>query len=83
MAVDGISWIRGIPAGRTFPARCQIRYRHEAAECVVRLEADEAARVDFSRPQFAIAPGQAAVFYDGDEVMGGGWIRCAGDPPGT
>jgi tRNA-specific 2-thiouridylase len=36
-------------------------------------------RVDFDEPQAAITPGQAAVFYDGDVVVGGGWIKSVCD----
>jgi tRNA-specific 2-thiouridylase len=54
----------------------QIRYRHEGAAARVRVEGD-AARVTFLAPQRAVAPGQAVVLYDGDRVLGGGWIEAA------
>jgi tRNA-specific 2-thiouridylase len=34
--------------------------------------------VSFDKPQRSVTPGQALVLYDGDEVLGGGWIECAG-----
>jgi tRNA-specific 2-thiouridylase len=52
----------------------KIRHRHEPASAVMeRVSADEVL-VTFDEPQRAITPGQAAVFYDGDIVVGGGWI---------
>lgn len=54
--------------------RARVRYRHEGEWARVRREGS-GLRVDFERPVRAIAPGQAAVFYDGDEVVGGAWIR--------
>ncbi len=52
----------------------KIRHRHEAASAVIeKTEADEVL-VTFDEPQRAITPGQAAVFYDGDVVVGGAWI---------
>jgi len=53
----------------------QIRHRHAAAPAIVRALDDDRAEVVFDTPQMAIAPGQAAVFYDGDVVIGGGWIE--------
>src|SRR5207302_3084710 len=44
---------------------------------MVRPLSDGGARVDFDEPQSAITPGQAVVFYDGDRVLGGGWIEHA------
>ncbi|HEY3452734.1 MAG TPA: tRNA 2-thiouridine(34) synthase MnmA [Myxococcales bacterium] len=61
---------------RPLPDRCQvqIRSRHRAVEARLEPEGDSAARVAFAEPQRAVTPGQAAVFYDGDRVVGGGWI---------
>jgi tRNA-specific 2-thiouridylase len=52
----------------------KIRHRHEAAAATVERSGEDEILVRFDQPQRAIAPGQAAVFYDGDVVVGGGWI---------
>jgi tRNA-specific 2-thiouridylase len=52
----------------------QIRHRHLAAPAAVRSLGDGRAGVAFDAPQLAITPGQAVVFYEGDSVIGGGWI---------
>lgn len=63
------------------PLRCEakIRYRHTAAPATISPLRDAGARVIFDEPQSAITPGQAVVFYDGDRVLGGGWIERAED----
>jgi tRNA-specific 2-thiouridylase len=53
----------------------KIRHRHEPAAAVIENAADDEILVTFDEPQRAITPGQAAVFYDGDVVVGGGWIQ--------
>jgi tRNA-specific 2-thiouridylase len=57
-----------------FRCQAQIRYRHEAADADVTVE-DARIHVRFDEPQFGVTPGQAVVLYDGDRVLGGGWIR--------
>ncbi len=52
----------------------KIRHRHEAAPAVIERSGDDEVLVTFDEPQRAITPGQATVFYDGDVVVGGGWI---------
>jgi tRNA-specific 2-thiouridylase len=52
----------------------KIRHRHEAAPATIERSGADEVRVSFDEPQRAITPGQAAVFYDGDVVVGGGWI---------
>ena len=52
----------------------QIRHRHQAAAATARALGDGHAEIVFDAPQIAITPGQAVVFYDGDTVVGGGWI---------
>jgi tRNA-specific 2-thiouridylase len=68
-----VNWITGRPDG---PLRVstQIRHRHQAAASTVRALEDGMAEVVFDTPQLAITPGQAAVFYQDDVVVGGGWI---------
>ena len=53
---------------------CKIRNRHEAAPALLEKTGDDEVLVTFDQPQRAITPGQAAVFYEGDVVIGGGWI---------
>jgi tRNA-uridine 2-sulfurtransferase len=53
----------------------QVRYKHQAAKAQLRLGEDQKLEVHFQRPQQAVTPGQAAVFYWKDQVLGGGWIE--------
>ena len=52
----------------------KIRHRHEPAPAVIERAGDDGIVVTFDQPQRAITPGQAAVFYGGEIVVGGGWI---------
>ena len=52
----------------------KIRHRHEPAAATIEKAGAEEILVTFDQPQRAVTPGQAAVFYDGDSVVGGGWI---------
>ena len=73
LTASGVNWIESRPAG-PHRATVQIRHRHPAAAATVRATGDSCAEVIFDEPQIAVTPGQAAVFYDGDVVIGGGWI---------
>jgi tRNA-specific 2-thiouridylase len=72
--VDDVNWISGTPPPDGTTCHIQLRYRHTGVTAVLRALADGVWRADFDEPQFAVAPGQAAVCYAGDEVLGGGWI---------
>lgn len=75
LLAKGLNWIGR--QEKTFEAAAKIRYKHEPARCHVRVLDDGATVVEFAEPQRAITPGQAVVFYRGDEVLGGGWIEKA------
>jgi tRNA-specific 2-thiouridylase len=69
-----LNWI-AIPA-LTAPmrVRVKIRHRHEPAWASIEPAGPDEVLATFDEPQRAVTPGQSAVFYDGDEVVGGGWI---------
>jgi len=76
--VDQVNWISLPRLESPVRAAVKIRHRHDPAEATIEpLESNGPAgvRVKFDQPQRAITPGQAAVFYSGDVVLGGGWIR--------
>jgi tRNA-uridine 2-sulfurtransferase len=73
LTASGVNWIVEKPNG-PLRASAQIRHRHQAAPATIRANGDARAEVTFDTPQIAITPGQAVVFYDGDCVLGGGWI---------
>ena len=71
------NWISPAPPARGRRALARVRYRHAGAYGWVSPLAEDGFRVDFEAPLRAPAPGQAVVLYDGDEVIGGGWIDRA------
>ena len=58
----------------SFDTTVKLRYRSHATPCHVEIHGDSAV-IELKEPAFGIAPGQAAVFYDGDKLIGGGWIK--------
>jgi len=69
-----LNWLVDLPAG---PFRCQakIRYNAQAAPAMAEVLADGRLSVAFDEPRYGVAPGQAVVCYEGDRVLGGGWIE--------
>ncbi|MDP3703789.1 MAG: tRNA 2-thiouridine(34) synthase MnmA [Candidatus Omnitrophota bacterium] len=70
---ERVNWVSIAPPATPVRAAVKIRSRHAAADATI-TPVGENVRVDFDEPQAAITPGQAAVFYDEDVVLGGGWI---------
>lgn len=70
-----INWIRSQERSFPIPCKVKIRYNHPGAEAILYRVGEDALEVRFKNPQKAITPGQAAVFYEGDFVLGGGWIQ--------
>jgi tRNA-specific 2-thiouridylase len=71
--VSGVHWIAGRPP-RTARVSVKIRHAHPEAEALLRFLSADSAEVTLAAPARAVAPGQAAVFYRGDLLLGGGWI---------
>ena len=75
LLADRASWVAGAaPPGGPFEAQVKIRYQGDVVPAVVEPSAGARFRVEFSRPQRAVAPGQSAVVYRDDELLGGGRI---------
>jgi len=73
--VVGVNWISREKPSAPIRAFAKIRHKHEPAPATIEPLDAALARVTFDAPQRAITPGQATVFYDGDIVLGGAWIR--------
>jgi tRNA-specific 2-thiouridylase len=70
----GVNWIAFDEPAEAARAEVRVRYRHAPAPATIAPLPEGRARIKFDEPQRAITPGQATVFYRGDEVVGGGWI---------
>jgi tRNA-uridine 2-sulfurtransferase len=76
LVAAGVNWISVAGIERETPVQVKIRNKHAAAPATLVPTYDPArVEVRFEKPQRAVTPGQAAVFYDGDLVVGGGWIE--------
>jgi len=74
-----LHWISGRPPALPHDCTARIRHRQPEQPCRVEATTDGRVRVRFTTPQWAIAPGQSVVFYDGDLCLGGGIIEAAGE----
>ena len=76
--VAQVNWIAFDDPQEPVRAEVRVRYRHTAAPATITPLENGRARIKFDEAQRAITPGQASVFYRGDEVIGGGWIVRTG-----
>ena len=72
-----VHWLTDAPPADGARAVVRIRYHHGGADATLHPRADGACEARFEQPQAAVTPGQLAVFYDGDRVLGGAAIECA------
>jgi tRNA-specific 2-thiouridylase len=71
---ERMNWVSVPPPAGPVEARVKIRSRHEPAQAVVTPASESRATIAFQTAQPAVTPGQAAVLYDGETLLGGGWI---------
>jgi tRNA-specific 2-thiouridylase len=74
LRANRLNWISIADLNGPMRVKVKIRHRHEPAWATLEPAGADEVRATFDEPQRAITPGQSAVFYDGDEVVGGGWI---------
>jgi len=75
LVAEDVHWIAGEAPAEPREAAVKIRYKHPEARALLVPRQGNRILVEFEKPQRAVTPGQAAVFYDGDVVLGGGTIR--------
>ena len=74
LTASKVNWMSGEVPLQALRATAQIRYRHREAACRITPLGSDRVELTFDEAQSAVTPGQAVVFYDGDVVLGGGWI---------
>lgn len=75
LTASGVNWIAGVEPEAATRVTARIRHRHREAAASIDPLPGGRVHVRFDEPQSAVAPGQAVVMYDGDVVIGGGWIE--------
>ena len=73
--VKDFNWILGTPPAQNFSCSVKIRYKQKEHDADIKVIDSNKVKIIFEQPQKAITPGQAAVLYDGDIVLGGGTIN--------
>ncbi|MCP4786940.1 MAG: tRNA 2-thiouridine(34) synthase MnmA [Fuerstiella sp.] len=74
--INGLNWLVETPP-QSFDCSVKVRYQQPSRACSVEIIRENEAVVFPDEPILGVAPGQAAVLYDGDRVLGGGWIQSA------
>jgi tRNA-specific 2-thiouridylase len=74
LRANRLNWISIPSLAQPMRVKAKIRHRHEPAWATLEPANPDEVLATFDEPQRAVTPGQSAVFYDGDEVVGGGWI---------
>ncbi|HUN62990.1 MAG TPA: tRNA 2-thiouridine(34) synthase MnmA [Candidatus Sulfotelmatobacter sp.] len=75
LEIENVNWVSIEEPSTPLHANVKIRHKHQPAPATVEALPNLRARITFEAPQRAITPGQAAVIYDGDVVLAGGWIE--------
>jgi tRNA-specific 2-thiouridylase len=73
--IENVNWISIEEPASPVQGQAKIRHKHDPAPAAIEALPNNRARITFETPQRAITPGQAAVFYQGDVVLDGGWIK--------
>ena len=73
--IENVNWISIAKPTAPIHGQAKIRHKHDPASASIEALPNNRARITFETPQRAITPGQAAVFYDNDTVLAGGWIK--------
>ncbi|QQD71853.1 tRNA 2-thiouridine(34) synthase MnmA [Acidithiobacillus ferrivorans] len=74
-SLDACNWLTDLSPGESHAVTVKLRYRSRAEPAILHLLPDARAELRFPEPQRAVTPGQAAVCYQGERLLGGGWIR--------
>jgi tRNA-specific 2-thiouridylase len=77
LIAEGVNWIEGTPPTPRFSAEVKIRYKARFTPAIIEIMDGHTVCVQFEQPVRDVTPGQRAVFYRGEEVIGGGMIRKA------
>ncbi len=80
LTADGLNLIKYDELIDTQHAMAKVRYKDVGAPCLINQTGPDSVKVDFLLPRKAIAPGQAVVMYEGEDVLGGAWIRTVREP---
>lgn len=75
LIAKGVRWVNREQATSGLEVEVKLRYRHPGVTSILRIEDDATIRIEFQNTEGAVTPGQAVVFYHGEELLGGGWIE--------